>query len=271
VTGNRIAGLGLGLGLFATSLSAQQIPTTAEWSLRGLRSALCVEFLVEPGAAAEAIDKRVTPSPIERYAARFPVLAREAEGDRTYAGWIPAELCWFAFDSAFAKGRKVVVDRGRNPVVVGYVALGGVFASDSTALASASIFSNADPLVAVTVDARAKVDPIEYILGPVPDLELDTLERRHEIRRGRLTLQWDGHRGTTPRPVAPKTVRIFAESLGYGVFDVNLTLTPDSAFVATGNLRVQGRGPLLDAMAASPIRFVTSYLVGGDMEWKFQR
>ena len=266
----RIAGLGLGLSLWATPLAAQQIPTTADWSLRGLRSAFCVEFLVEPGAAAKAVYDKFTPAPIERFATRFPVLAREVEGDRTYAGWVPAELCWFAFDSALAKGRKVLVDRGRNAVVVGYVALGGAFPADSTALAAATIFSNADPLVGVAIDARAKVDAIDYVLGPVPDIESDTLERRHEIRRGKLTLQWDGHRGG-PRPVAPKTVHMFSESLGYGIFDVNLTLTPDSAFVATGNLRVTGRGPLLDAMAASPIRFVTSYMVGGDMEWSFKR
>jgi len=270
VNRNHIAGLGLGLSLCTTALQAQQIPTTAEWSLRGLRSALCVEFLVEPGAAEKAIDDKFTAAPIERFAARFPVLAREAEGDRTYAGWVPAELCWFAFDSSFAKGRKILMDRGRKPVVVGYVALGAAFPDDSTALAASTIFSNTDPLVGVTIDARAKVDLIEYDLGLVPDMETDSLERRHELRRGRLTLQWDGHRGG-PRPVTPKVVHLYSESLGFGVFDVHLSLTPDSAFVATGNLRVTGKGPLLDAMAASPIRFVTSYLVGGDMEWTFKR
>lgn len=270
MTGNRIAGLGLGLSLVASSLHAQQIPTTADWSLRGLRSALCVEFLVAPAVAAEAVDKKFTPAPIERFAGRFPVLAREAAGDLTYAGWIPAELCWFAFDSASTKGRKVQVDRGRNAVVVGYVALGGSFPADSTALAAATIFTNADPLMATAVDARAKIDGIEYSLGPIPDLETDTLERRHELQRGRLILQWDGHPGS-PREVTPKVVHLYSESLGYGVFDVNLTLTPTSGFVASGNLRVHGRGPLLDALAASPIRFVTTYMVGGDMEWAFKR
>jgi hypothetical protein len=270
VKAHRIAGLGLGLGLLATPLAAQNIPTTAEWSLRGLRSALCVEFLVEPAAAAASIDRMFTAAPVERLAARFPVLAREAEGDRTFAGWIPAELCWFAFDSAFAKGRRVVVDRGRNAVVVGYVAVGAAFPSDSTALAASNIFSNADPLVAVAVDARARIDAIEYTLGPIPDLEDDPVERRHEIKRGRLTLQWDGHRGGE-RPTAPKSVHLFSESLGYGVFDVRVNLVPDSAFTATGNLRVQGTGPLLNALAASPIRYVTSYMVGGDMEWSFKR
>jgi hypothetical protein len=270
VNRNRILGLGLGLSLCSTALQAQQIPSTIDWSLRGLRSALCVEFLVEPGAATKAIDNKFTAAPIERFAGRFPVLAREAEGDRTYAGWVPAELCWFAFDSAQVLGRKVVQGRGRDAVVVGYLALGAAFPSDSTALAASTIFSNSNALVAVALDARAKVADIDYVYGLVPDLEEDPVERRHEIRRGQLTLQWDGHPGGA-RPVAPKSVHLFSQSVGYGVYDVRIELTPDSAYVATGNLRVLGRGPLLDALAASPIRFVTSYLVGGNMEWAFKR
>lgn len=267
---NYIAGLGLGLSLCTTALQAQQIPSTVDWSLRGLRSSLCVQFLVEPGAAAKAIDDKFVAAPVERFAARFPVLAREAADDRTFGGWIPAELCWFAFDSAQVLGQKVVQRGGREAVVVGYLALGAAFPSDSTALAASTIFSNSNPLVAVALDARAKVAHIDYEFGVIPDLEEDPVERRHQIQRGQLILQWDGHRGGA-RPVSPSNVHLFSQSVGYGIYDVRIALTPDSAFVATGNLRVTGKGPLLDALAASPIRFVTSYLVGGDMEWSFKR
>lgn len=264
------AGLLTALGAVAAPLQAQVTPTNAHWSLKGLRSGLCVDFLVSPAAAEDALDGRFTPTPIERLAERFPVLAREATSDPTYAGWIPSRLCWFAFDSAFTKGRKVKIDGGRTPVVVGYVGISAQASSDTTSMIGASIFTNAGPLASVASDARLKVDDIKYNLGLIPDTETSPDERRHEVQHGRLTLQWDG-RPSSPRATEIQDIHLTVRSNGMGLFAVTATVAPDSAFVAAGNLRMIGSGKLVAMIGASPIRQMSSYMRGGDVEWDFAR
>jgi hypothetical protein len=231
---------------------------------------MCVEFLVSPDAATDALDGRFTPTPIERLTAAFPILAREAASDPSHAGWVPAKLCWFAFDSAFTKGRKVKVDGGRLPVVVGYVGISALLPSDTTAMVGASIFTNAGPLSSVASDARLKVDDVRYSFGTIPELETSPDERRHQIQYGKLTLQWDGHIGGV-RPAEIQDVHLTVRSNGMGLFSVTAVVAADSAFVAAGNLRMVGSGKLVAMMGASPIRQVSSYLKGGDVEWDFQR
>jgi len=260
----------MALGAVATPLQAQVTPTNAHWSLKGLRSGMCVEFLSSPAAATDALDGRFTPTPIERLATTFPVLAREAALDPTHAGWVPSKLCWFAFDSAFAKGRKVRVDGGRNAVVVGYVGISALLPSDTTAMVGASIFTNAGPLSTVASEARLKVDDVRYSYGTIPDLESSPDERRHEIQYNKLTLQWDGRIGNV-RPVEIQDVHLTVRSIGMGLFALTANVTPVSSFVAAGNLRMTGSGKLVTMMAASPIRFMSSYLKGGDVEWDFSR
>jgi hypothetical protein len=264
------AGLLTALGAALAPLQGQVTPTNAHWSLKGLRSGLCVEFLVSPAAAEDALDGRFTPTPVEALAARFPVLSREAASDPSHAGWIPSRLCWFAFDSAFTKGRKVKVDGGRTPVVVGYVGISALLGSDTTAMVGASIFTNAGPLASVASDARLKVDDIDYAFGLIPDFETSPDERRHELRHGKLTVQWDG-RASSARPAEMHDVHLTVRSSGMGLFAVTAPITPDSAFVAAGNLRVFGTGKLVGMIGASPIRQMSSYLKGGDVEWDFSR
>ena len=264
------AGLLTALGVAVAPLQAQVTPTNAHWSLKGLRSGMCVEFLVSPDAATDALDGRFTPTPIERLGSSFPVLAREAAADPSHAGWVPARLCWFAFDSAFTKGRKIKVDGGRNSVVVGYVGISAILPQDTTAMVGASIFTNAGPLASVASDARLKVDMVRYTFGTIPELETSPDERRHQIQYGKLTLQWDGHVGG-PRPAEVQDIHLTVRSNGMGLFAVAANVAADSAFVAAGNLRMTGSGKLVSMMAASPIRQVGSYLKGGDVEWDFSR
>lgn len=264
------AGLLTALGAAVAPVQAQVTPTNAHWSLKGLRSGLCVDYLIAPDAADDALDGRFTPTPIERLSTVFPVLAREAAADVSHAGWIPSKLCWFAFDSAFTKGRKIKVDGGRTPVVVGYIGIAAILPNDTTAMVGASIFTNAGPLASVASDARLRVDEIRYSYGTIPELESDPDQRRHEIQYKKLVLQWDGRIGT-PRPVDVQDIHLTVRSNGMGLFGVTANVTADSAFVASGNLRVTGSGKLVSMMAASPIRWMSSYLKGGDVEWDFAR
>ena len=263
-------GLLMALGVAVAPLQAQVTPTNAHWSLKGLRSGLCVEFLISPGAADDALDGRFTPTPVELLPEAFPILARVAANDPTYTGWIPSRLCWFAFDSAFTKGRRVTVDRGRTPVVVGYVGISALLSADTTAMVGASIFTNAGPLASVASDARLKVDDIDYRFGFIPELENSPDERRHEIKHGKLTLQWDGRVGEV-RPAEIHDVHLTVRSSGMGLFAVTASIAADSTFLATGNLRMFGTGKLVAMIGASPIRQVGSYLKGGDVEWDFSR
>lgn len=268
---NRTSRLLALLVVAATTPVAAQIaaPLRVNWFLKDLRTGMCVQFLVSP-AAAQAEMPQQTPVAIESVADRYPVLARVAAAESAYAGWVPAQYCWFLYRSAVVAGKIVEVAGGRQPVMVGYFALEALSLPDSATAVAVGLFTNSGTLARIVTEARLQIDKIDFTIGFIPEEENSTTRSRYVAGHGRATVQWDGGPGD-PRPPQASQIRLVGYTNTRGLRGIHSDLTPDSVFVASGNLSVVGRGALKGMLSASPIRLVTPYLRGGDSDWQLGR
>ena len=182
---------------------------------------------------------------------------------RAVSGLPPSEPGVFGF---VIRGRQVLVDHGRQPVAVGYLAVAASGLPDSSDAIVLSLFTNSGSLASVAAGARFKVEEIDLTIGLIPGAEDSPDERRFLARHGRTSVQWDGHPGAS-RPPESRSIQLTGAMVGNGYFPIAAAFEADSAFVASGNLGVTGQGELYALLASSPIRLLTSYLRGGDADW----
>ena len=262
------------LATLASPLAAQGGSRGVTLYMKDLRTGFCVQFLSSPTAAQAALASHgmagPIPIPIESVAEKYPVLAHEAAADTTFHGWIPGEYCWYLYRSAVVGGRTVEVERGSQPVLLGYLALAARPLPDSAGAIVVTLFTNAAPLDRALASSRMVMDDIDFSSGFIPGNEESPTERRYSARHGRTTILWDGGPGGT-RPAESRAVRVAGFSMDFRFHGIRAGFSPDSAFVASGNLGVAGGGEIQALMGASPIRFLTTYLRGGDADWVFDR
>jgi hypothetical protein len=201
---------------------------------------------------------------------KYPVLAREADADTTFHGWVPGEYCWYLYRSAVVGGRTVEVEHGTQPVLLGYLSLAARPLPDSAEAIVVTLFTNASPLDRALTSSRMVMDNITFLSGFIPGNEESPTERRYSAQHGRTTILWDGGPGGT-RPPESRTVRLSGFSMDFRFDGIRASFSPDSAFAPSGNLGVAGGGEIQGLMGASPIRLVTTYLRGGDADWVFDR
>lgn len=260
--------------VFASALIGGAVPRPAAaqaqgsqvtWFLKGLQTGLCVNFLVAPDYAAGELHRGL-PTPAESLATEFPALDREVRSDPPYRGWVPAEYCWFLYDSAAVGGKNVTVDGGRQPVVVGYYAIRGTGVGDGANGYAVDLFTNAGPLLEATTNARLRVAKIKFTKGKIPDQEEVADRFRLVAQQGGTTIQWDGGPGTPVAPT-PFAVKLSGLEITNTTHPISAVLTPDSTFTPTGDFRVLGDGDLQSALSKSPIRFLRNVLKGGNTDW----
>lgn len=244
---------------------AQAAPIQVSWFLRGLQGGVCINFLVSPATAADEV-RRGSPIPAESLADEYPALAREVRTDPPYAGWVPAEYCWFLYDSALVAGRVTRVDGGKQPVLVGYVAIRASGLQDSAQAYATQIFTNAGPLLELAGKARMRVDKVKFSKGTIPELENVPDRFRLVAQHGGTIIQWDGGPGT-PAPPTPVEIRLAGLEVTNSIHTLSATFQPDSAFTPSGDLRILGTGDLQELISASPIRYLRSFVRGGDSDW----
>lgn len=247
-------------------LTAQAAPPLqVNWFLKGLHAGLCVEFLISPTTAEAEVAGR-QPTPIDLLAVRYPVLARAAQAEPAFQGWIPAEYCWFLYRSAVVGGRVAEIDEGRQPVMVGYLSIAATSLPDSATAVAVGLFTNSTALERAMGRARLQIDLVRFTMGLIPSEEESRDRARYEARHRGATIQWDGGKGT-PRTLETKVIRLVGFTSTQAIHQIRTTLVPDSTFAPSGNLRVLGDGKLQQMLAASPIRLMTSYQQGGDADW----
>ena len=247
------------------ALAAQMNSAPARWSLRGLQEGICVDFLVSPQIAVDEVGRYGTPTPAESLATEHPALAREVSDEPRYQGWVPAEYCWFLYASGAANGKAFTVDDGRQPVAVGFVAIAARDLPGGATAYITQLFTNASQLSSAGQVARLRVDRFKFTRSPIPDQEDLADHYRFEAQHGGTIVRWDGG-PDTPTPVATKSVDL-AGLASFRINFVRTTITPDSSFVASGNLQVAGSGDLQTLLSTSPIRHLSTLIRGGDSEW----
>lgn len=253
----------------APSLAAQS-PERVVTYLKGLHTGLCVEFLVAPNSVSEYFGNGVLPVAVESLAGRYPALARVARDEPAYQAWTPARYCWYLYREALVSGRVVQIDGGRQPVAVGYLGVAASGLPDSADQVVVTFFTNSGRIAGALERGRKRVDQIDLTLGLIPDEEEDPLRRRYTAKHGGTTIQWDGGPGA-PTAAESQLIRLLGRSSTGQPSFIRTSITPDSAWSSSGNLKVTGNGELQRLMASSPIRLVTTYFRGGDSDWEFGR
>lgn len=256
----------------AASLNAQLPAEGVTWYLRGLEAGSCVHFLVSPDVAKDQLPSGHVGVRADQMPGIDPALTREIGAETQYAAWVPSRFCWFAFDSATVGDRTSRIKRDTRreinyPVAVGFwtVAAASKGSPDSKGWSAVAIFSTSGDLSQSLVPARYAVSSAKMTISPIDS----TPDTRYSIEFDKNLIGWDGHRGDS---VAPGVV---ADTLSVGQTYVRLLLslqTGDSAFAPIGNLRLTGKGDLVKAMTAGPIRMVAPIRAdGGVLTWHFAR
>lgn len=238
--------------------------------MKGLHTGLCIEFLVAPSAVATYFTNGALPAPVESLATMYPALARVTQSEPRYAGWSPAEYCWYLYHEAVAGGQRVQMDGGRQPVGVGYLAVAASGLADGANKVVVTFFTNSGRLAGTLDRGRIRVEHIDLDLGLIPEEEDNPLRRRYTAKHGGSTVQWDGGPGA-PEAVEPHEIRLQGWKATGGPSIVHVSIAPDSAFSASGSLKVTGTGDLQRLLGDSPIRLITTFYRGGDSDWSFGR
>jgi hypothetical protein len=252
-------------------LIGNALPETAQaqapWFMKRLQAGVCVEFLVSPTAAADAMGAGVLPVRIGTRADRHPVLARVAAAEPEYEGWAPAEYCLFLYQEAVVRGQILRVEQGREPLVVGFLAIGAEGLPDGATDYIAEYFSNQGAIRGAMADVGVTVERVVFELKPVPGMETVPDRARFSARHGRSIIQWDGGPGAPRDTVRPRSIRMAGLMGGTTLRGLQISTLPDSAYTPSGNLRVVGSGRIAELLRASPIRLVAEFTRGGDGDW----
>ena len=253
-------------------LKAQLPADGVTWRLYGLEAGTCIHFLISPDAAKSQLRSGDLGVRADQMPGIDSALIREIAAESQYAAWIPSHFCWFAFDSTTVGTRTSRVKKDARrfinyPVAIGVWAIAGA-PTDATGQSGwrvVSIFSTSGDLSQSLVPGRYAVDDAKMTISPIDS----TPDTRYTIEFEKNIVGWDGHLGD-PMPAGRA-----ADTLSVGQTYVRLSLAlqmGDSAFEPLGNLRFTGKGDLVTAMTAGPIRMVAPIRTGaGPFIWHFTR
>lgn len=255
------------LALLIGSALPEGAQAQAPWFMKQLQAGFCVEFLVSPPAAADAMGAGALPVKIADRAERHPVLAQVAAAEPEYDGWAPAEYCLFLYQEAVVRGQILRVEQGREPLALGFLSIGAEGLPNGATDYVTEYFTNQGALRGAMADVGVTVDRVVFDLGPVPGQETVPDRARFSARHGRTIVQWDGGPGTPRDSVRSRTFQMAGLLGAMSLRGVTVTTMPDSAYTPSGNFRVVGSGPIAELLQASPIRMVTEFTRGGDGDW----
>ncbi len=231
------------------SLAGQEVT----WELRGIRSGFCVEFLIAPAFMAATPFGARAGTPAEQDSALSPVLARAVTGADSLRSWIPSNLCLVQADSSGTGGE---LRRSGRPVTVMVWMLNPGAASAAPAV----LFASADRLRTVErLNHSAEVAPLEATF----DQDSATGQRVITVQIDQSRLVWDGFllpdSSTTP-VLAAASLELMGDLPHWRA---TWRVQPQERRRVQGGLRITGTGLLASILAASPVRWVGEYWLGG--------
>jgi hypothetical protein len=269
--------LSLALALAAVPVKAQDNePTTTTWELEGLRSAFCVQLLLDP--ASELLHDlpagwRAVPASA---AANLHLSLRSViQGQTDYAAWSPSQLCFTTVDTIRAKDFSLADKSGRRPQLFGYWTVLASGPSGTPQDVALSLFANSDRLIHSARVAQQELHEARLTVGKVPAEDengVPSSEDRFQVKLSGAVVTWDGHLAGDSASVAQPVTNTWAVSgMRGGVVTGSLTLSPARSQPMAGSLKVDGKNDLAKALRASPTRFAGPSFGGGTGKVTFAR
>lgn len=206
------------------------------------------------------------------------VAAVVAERPDSFGSWTPAEMCLFWAGSVDVDDRRVEENDDRAQVLGVWSVLARP--ADSAAAAPRSeavlLFASNGRASRLGRSVQLDLERAEAAAGKVPveDAEgrwVAGTDDRYQIKLGRAMITWDG------RPVGDSAVpeatahEWHAPGLRLTRWAIRGSVEPERSHAVVGALRISGKGDLVRALQASPIRFVGPVHSGGTARLVFTR
>jgi hypothetical protein len=272
------------LGLAAAVRLAGAAPLAAQsdgvdlqsWRLDGLRSAFCVQLLLDPSSEAmEELPRGFRPLPASEARNLHVSLRGVVQDQPEFAKWSPSRLCFYTVDTV-TTGQATLADRsGKDPQLFGFWTVTAADPAGTPREVALDVFANAERMIRSAKLAGQRVHDAHLTIGPVPREEDEggpTTDRRFLVKLGKASLIWDGRLATNALPIAGPV------ELDWTTLDVRgtvtggrVTLSPSVSHAMVGALKVEGKGDLAKALRASPTRFVGPAYAGGGGSVAFGR
>jgi hypothetical protein len=258
-------------------LRAQDAPPEAvTWELSGLRSAFCVQLLLDP--ASEVLGDLPTgyhAVPASAAKDLHVSLRSVIDGQAEFAAWSPSRLCFTTADVVRTKEFSLTDKSGRRPQLIAtwtVLASGPSGTPEDVAL---DLFANSDRLIRSAKLAGQQMREAKLTIGKVPAEDengVPSSDDRFQAKLNGTLLTWDGRLAGDSTAVAePVHSTWTVTGVRDDVVKGTLTLSPAVSRPMAGSLKVEGKKVLAKALRASPTRFVGPAYRGGDGKVTFGR
>jgi hypothetical protein len=269
--------LGLAVALTAAPLKAQDSGSGATtWELNGLRSAFCVQLLVDP--ASELLHDlpagwRAVPATA---AGSLHVSLRSViEGQTEYAAWSPSRLCFTTVDTVRTRDFSLADKSGRRPQLFGFWTVLAAGPSGTPQDVALDLFASSDRLIRSARLAGQELHEARLTLGKVPAEDengVPSSDDRFQVKLDGTVVTWDGRLAGDGAAVAEPVENTWTVSgTRGGILGGSLTLSPMRSQPMAGSLKVDGKNELARALRASPTRFAGPAFRGGGGKVTFGR
>ena len=267
----------LAVALATAPLQAQDTESGATtWELEGLRSAFCVQMLLDP--ASELMHDlptgwRAVPASADT---NLHVSLRSViEGQTEYAAWSPSRLCFTTVDTIRSKEFSLADKSGRRPQLFGYWTVLAAGPSGRPQDVALELFANSDRLIRSARLAGQELHEARLTVGKVPAEDengVPSSDDRFQVKLSGTVVTWDGRLAGDSAAVADPIEDTWSvTAMRGGVVTGSLALSPVRAQPMAGSLKVDGKNELAKALRASPTRFAGPSFRGGAGKVTFAR
>ena len=257
------------LAAVAGTLSAQgPVPDDKTWRLKGLRTAFCIQFLMDPASdALEDLPQGYRPVPASEAAELHISLRSVVQEQAEFGGWSPSRLCFEAVDTVQTAEYTLADRSGRRPQLFGTWTVLAAAPGGPAGDVALRLFANSDRLIRSARLAGQKVREARVAVGLVPSVDEDGVpssDERFQVKVGGTTITWDGPQTRERTAVRdPWAISWAATGARDGVVSGEVLLSPVSSRAMVGSLKVDGKDAFAKALRTSPTRFAGPAYQGG--------
>jgi hypothetical protein len=272
-----ILGLAVALVAAAGPLRAQNAQSDGiTWELGGLRSAFCVQLLLDPTSELLGdLPSGYHAVPASAATNLHVSLSGVIEAQTEFAAWSPSRLCFTTVDAVRTKDFSLTDRSGRHPQLFVLWTVLAAGPSGTPQDVAIELFSNSDRLNRSPRQAGQEPREARLTIGKVPAEDengVPSTDDRFQVKLGGTVVTWDGHLARDSSAVTEPLRLAWAAAGDHGsVVTGSLTLTPGQSQAMAGSLKVDGKTEFAKALRASPTRFVGPAYRGGDGKVTFGR
>lgn len=252
-------------------LSGQTAPDVKEartWRLQGLRNGYCVQFLVEPEAAAKELKSGFTLLTAGRDSSLHPALQHVIHSQPEFASWTSSKVCLYYLDAVQVGKRRIAERDPRKYQLIGVWTLATLEQGGNRRDLVLDLYASRESLLNAAEVAQIRLHEIHSSFYDHPDSTADV----YSLKIGKTQLTWSGRpAGDSVRVERPIAEHWSVSGLRHGMQSAELIVTPAWSRGVVGSLQVEGKGDLGKILRASPIRFVGPLYRGGGGELRFSR